>query len=196
MRSPPPFPDHGLGAPLIPRHFGSGKWAGGNAFGDAYHKGDLVAGAEAEPMDRCPEGRTVRETARTPVVRELRHHLSRADLRAVAEARGLLREHLSRWGMAVLSDTAELLVSELVTNALVHTDRGAFLTARPTLLPSRRLRVEVYDFAAHHPRTRAADDQASNGRGLLIVRALSDAWGVSRQRIGKTVWFELSGATA
>ncbi len=151
-----------------------------------------MTGAEADEMDRRPQGRTVREAARTPAAGELRHHLCHADLRAVAEARELLREHLARWGMARLSDTAELLMSELVTNALVHTEHGAVLTARLTPHPARRLRVEVHDFAPHHPRARVADDQACNGRGLLIVRALADAWGVSTQPAGKTVWFELS----
>ena len=128
----------------------------------------------------------------TSAAGELLHHLCHADLRAVAEARGLLREHLDRWGLKKLSDTAELLMSELVTNALVHTEHGAVLTARLTPHPARRLRVEVHDFAAHHPRARVADDQSCNGRGLLIVRALADAWGVSTQQAGKTVWFELS----
>jgi anti-sigma regulatory factor (Ser/Thr protein kinase) len=145
-------------------------------------------------MDTVPEGRTVRGAGRAPARRELRHRLGRADLRQVAEARGLLRERLSGWGVAALSDTAELLVSELVTNALVHTGRGAVLTARLTPSPAGRLRVEVRDFAVRRPRARVAGEQEQGGRGLVIVRALADAWGVASRPVGKTVWFELSAA--
>ena len=137
----------------------------------------------------------MREAGWTPVCRELRHHLCQPDLRGVAQARRLLRDRLARWGMAALSDTAELLVSELVTNALVHTERGALLTARLSQGPDCRLRVEVYDFGAHRPRARAADDRATGGRGLLIVGALADSWGIATQPVGKTVWFELTPGT-
>ena len=65
--------------------------------------------------------------------RQLRRLLQHADLPAVAEVRQVLREALRGWGVPGLADTAELLTSELVTNALQHTDRGAVLTA--TLSP-------------------------------------------------------------
>lgn len=74
---------------------------------------------------------------------QLRRRLGRADLRAVPEARRALRELLRHWGGPGQSEVAELLASELVTNALVHTDEGAVLTA--TVGP-RALRVEVRDF--------------------------------------------------
>src|SRR5690348_16700070 len=60
---------------------------------------------------------------------QLRCRLERADLRAVPEARRALRELLRHWGKPGRSETAELLTSELVTNALIHTDRDAVLTA-------------------------------------------------------------------
>ncbi|MDI5964222.1 ATP-binding protein [Streptomyces sp. SL13] len=145
-------------------------------------------------MDRRPEARPVRGAAETTVTRELRRRLRHADLSAVAEARGLLRRRLADWGVPDLRDTAELLLSEVVTNALVHTGGGALLTA--TLLTQgqrTRLRVEVQDDAPHRPYPRPASDDASGGRGLLIVRALADAWGVRPQPVGKSVWFELTG---
>ena len=125
--------------------------------------------------------------------RELRHHLRRADLPGVAEARRLLRDQLRHWGADCMADTAELLASELVTNALVHTDREAVLTATLTEGSRRRLRVEVHDFTSRRPRPRKASDRACSGRGLMLVEALADTWGIRPEGAGKTVWFELAG---
>ncbi|MFI8930107.1 ATP-binding protein [Streptomyces sp. NPDC053474] len=121
---------------------------------------------------------------------QLRRRLGRSDLRAVSEARAALRDLLRRcWGRSGKSDVAELLTSELVTNALVHTDRDAVLTA--TVGP-RRLRVEVRDFVGRRPRVRApAAGDATHGRGLMLVQSLADAWGVRAHGVGKAVWFEL-----
>ncbi|WP_078869329.1 ATP-binding protein [Streptomyces sp. NRRL B-1347] len=120
---------------------------------------------------------------------QLRRRLVRSDLRAVSEARAALRDLLRRWGRTGSSDVAELLTSELVTNALVHTDRDAVLTA--TVGP-RRLRVEVRDFVGRRPRVRTpAAGDATHGRGLMLVQSLADAWGVRAHGVGKAVWFEL-----
>ncbi|MEW2493661.1 MULTISPECIES: ATP-binding protein [Streptomyces] len=120
---------------------------------------------------------------------QLRRRLGRADARAVPEARRALRELLIRWGRAERSDTAELLTSELVTNALLHTDRGAVLTAT---VSARGLRVEVRDFTGHLPRPRPPDGgERTHGRGLILVQSLADAWGVRAHGVGKAVWFEL-----
>ncbi|MFJ8629504.1 ATP-binding protein [Streptomyces sp. NPDC093568] len=120
---------------------------------------------------------------------QLRRRLGRADLRAVPEARRALRELLRHWGRPGRADIAELLTSELVTNALVHTDREAVLTA--TVGPDG-LRVEVRDFVARLPRPRVPNaDCGTNGRGLILVQSLADAWGVRAHGVGKAVWFEL-----
>ncbi|OQR59473.1 hypothetical protein B6E66_35095 [Streptomyces maremycinicus] len=125
---------------------------------------------------------------------QLRRRLGRADLRAVPETRRALRELLRDWGRPGRSETAELLTSELVTNALVHTDDDAVLTA--TLSPSG-LRVEVRDSAAHGPRPRVPSaDEATHGRGLVLVESLADTWGVRAQGGGKVVWFELGAGAA
>ncbi|GAA4994598.1 hypothetical protein GCM10025734_24670 [Kitasatospora paranensis] len=79
--------------------------------------------------------------------------------------------------MPELADTAELLASELVTNALVHTAKGAVFEA--VLTPARRLRIEVHDGTARMPGRRAPADHATSGRGLLLVEALADDWGCS-----------------
>ncbi|MFF4105351.1 ATP-binding protein [Streptomyces sp. NPDC001903] len=92
------------------------------------------------------------------------------------------------------AEVAELLITELVTNALVHTDQGAEVSAR---LAADRLRVEVRDYASRRPRpyVPTADD-GTHGRGLMLVQSLADAWGVDApvQAGGKVVWFELAGA--
>lgn len=130
---------------------------------------------------------------------QLRRRLRRADLRAVPEVRRALRELLSRWGSTGGAETAELLTSELVTNALVHTDSDAVLTA--TVGP-RGLRVEVRDFLGRKPTLRPAnaDDGTprddTHGRGLVLVESLADKWGVRRHDVGKSVWFELNGGAA
>ncbi|MFI6208476.1 ATP-binding protein [Streptomyces sp. NPDC051041] len=125
---------------------------------------------------------------------QLRCRLGRADLRAVPEARRALRELLRHWGRPERSQVAELLTSELVTNALVHTDDDAVLTA--TVGP-RALRVEVRDFVARRPRPRVPNaDDSTHGRGLLLVESLADAWGVRAHGVGKAVWFELDAEAA
>jgi anti-sigma regulatory factor (Ser/Thr protein kinase) len=116
--------------------------------------------------------------------------VGRADLPAVGEVRRALRDLLGSWGKSARADNAELLTSELVTNALVHTDQEAVVTA--TLTPARRLRVEIRDFAARHPRLcEPIADDGTHGRGLMLVQSLADAWGVRSHGVGKVVWFEL-----
>jgi anti-sigma regulatory factor (Ser/Thr protein kinase) len=89
---------------------------------------------------------------------------------------------------------AELLTSELVTNALIHTDDDAVLTA--TVGP-RGVRVEVRDFVAGRPRPSApGSGEATNGRGLVLLESLADAWGVRAHGVGKSVWFELDAEAA
>ncbi|KPI18374.1 hypothetical protein OK074_1573 [Actinobacteria bacterium OK074] len=124
----------------------------------------------------------------------LKRRLGRADLRAVPEVRRDLRELLRDWGKPGRSEIAELLTSELVTNALVHTDRDAIVTAT---VSSRGLRVEVRDFVGRRPTPRVpiADD-GTHGRGLVLVQSLADDWGVCPHDVGKSVWFELDAGAA
>ncbi|MER5911215.1 ATP-binding protein [Streptomyces sp. NPDC001982] len=133
----------------------------------------------------------VRNRTRAP---QLRRRLGRSDLREVPEARRALRELLRHWGKPGRSEIAELLTSELVTNALVHTDHDAVLTA---VVGPRGLRVEVRDFVARRPRLCAPDaDEGTHGRGLVLVQSLADAWGVRPHGVGKAVWFELGAEAA
>ncbi|MFI0776943.1 ATP-binding protein [Streptomyces sp. NPDC021212] len=128
--------------------------------------------------------------------RALGKRLRHDDYAAVADVRAELREMLRHWGEPGRADLAELLTSELVTNALVHTDRGAYV--RATLSGGAdgpvagRLRVEVRDFVSRHPKLRGhPPEDSASGRGLLLVHTLADAWGVRAHGVGKAVWFEL-----
>ncbi|MFB7458470.1 ATP-binding protein [Streptomyces sp. NPDC088337] len=129
-----------------------------------------------------------------PAPPQLRCRLGRADLKAVPEARRALRALLRHWGGPGTSDVAELLTSELVTNALVHTDADAVLTAT---VSTHGLRVEVRDFVARRPRPRAqGTGESTGGRGLVLVQSLADTWGVCMHGVGKSVWFELGAQAA
>ena len=152
--------------------------------------GPIAIGAfSAETAEE--EADSARDEARAP---RLNRRLGRADLGAVPEARRALRELLRHWGRPGRAEVAELLTSELVTNALVHTDHDAVLTAT---VGHRGLRVEVRDFVARRPRlcVPIADD-GTHGRGLLLVQSLADAWGVRVHGVGKAVWFELDAGIA
>lgn len=131
----------------------------------------------------------------------MRYAVRRADLRAVADTRRRLRDQLRQWGVPALTDTAELLATEIVTNALQHTGGGAVLTATLSAGPARRLRVEVHDSAGRRPPPRTPggtrpSDEATSGRGLMLVEALADTWGVQARGAGKIVWFEIDAAAA
>lgn len=126
----------------------------------------------------------------SPPVR-LRRRLGHTHLSDVGEVRAALREFLRYRRRPEETDVAELLLSELVTNALIHTRNGAVVTV--TSAPAR-LRVEVRDFVTGQesaPYVPNADD-GTHGRGLLLVQSLADSWGVTMQALGKVVWFELN----
>ncbi|MFD5161917.1 SpoIIE family protein phosphatase [Streptomyces hawaiiensis] len=107
--------------------------------------------------------------------------------RSVGRAREYARARLLAWDMEPLVDTTELLVSELVTNALRYGEGEI----RLRLLLDRTLVCEVWDSGLVQPRRRRARDTDEGGRGLQLVGLLSAAWGSRRTPRGKTVWFEL-----
>jgi serine phosphatase RsbU (regulator of sigma subunit)/anti-sigma regulatory factor (Ser/Thr protein kinase) len=92
-------------------------------------------------------------------------------------------------------ETVALLVSELATNSVRHARDGFTVTVEPG---PARIRVAVADRGPGHPRTRSPGPVETSGRGLVIVEALSDAWGVdpAPDGVGKTVWFEIATAHA
>ncbi|MFD8413531.1 SpoIIE family protein phosphatase [Streptomyces sp. NPDC059650] len=109
------------------------------------------------------------------------------EARSVGRARELARAKLPAWGLEGLLDTTELLVSELVTNALRYGEGEI----RLRLLLDRTLVCEVWDGNLVQPRRRRARDTDEGGRGLQLVGMLSAGWGTRRTHRGKTVWFEL-----
>ncbi|MEV6024626.1 ATP-binding protein [Streptomyces sp. NPDC052036] len=131
------------------------------------------------------------ETIQLPPLRE---RFFRRERRAVPAARRFAREALAVWALAGAqrSDDALLCVSELATNALVH-----------GVPPGRRFRVflrydgamlglEVHDSGGGEPRIPEQADE--DGRGLLLVAALADKWGVDERDSGKVAWCEFATA--
>ncbi len=107
---------------------------------------------------------------------------------APGRARKLARRALSRWGLEELSDSVELLVSEVVTNAVRYASRPVTLR----LLRTDVLRCEVGDDVPQLPRLRQARATDEGGRGLYLVNKLARRWGATRLSTGKVVWFELN----
>jgi DNA-binding NarL/FixJ family response regulator len=104
-------------------------------------------------------------------------------------ARRFVTEALRTWDLDDLSDTITLLVSELVTNAVVHAGSEVEVLVR---LTSETACVEVTDSSEAAPAPRDALAEDTSGRGLALVEAMARRWGVrSRPGGGKTVWFEV-----
>ncbi|MET9351286.1 ATP-binding SpoIIE family protein phosphatase [Streptomyces termitum] len=132
------------------------------------------------------------EAAR-PAPRRTLMTIAQAEPERIAEAREQVRQLLHDWADGDQLDAAVLMVSEMVTNVLVHTDGDALLTAQVAAgEEGRRLRVEVSDASDELPHKRHPGEMASSGRGLVLMEMLADAWGVEPRGEGKTIWFELS----
>ncbi|MFI9805735.1 ATP-binding protein [Streptomyces sp. NPDC052301] len=130
------------------------------------------------PLD-APRGRATDRDASWPLRREPT---------SVRRARRLVTAQLDDWAVSDLADTAELLVSELVTNALRHTRGPLRLNLR---LRDSRLLCEVEDTESVCPARSAAEPYAEGGRGIELLDLLAAAWGSVRTATGKTMWFEL-----
>ncbi|MGN6242745.1 MAG: SpoIIE family protein phosphatase [Motilibacteraceae bacterium] len=111
-----------------------------------------------------------------------------SDLAAVSRARALTRAALADWGLEPLDDTATLLVSELVTNAIRYAKDPVELRL---LLLDDRLEVSVADHDTRLPRLMRADADAEGGRGLHLVGTLARRWGARSTADGKVVWFDV-----
>ncbi|OLZ67354.1 phosphatase [Streptomyces amritsarensis] len=118
--------------------------------------------------------------------------VAQAEPERIAGARRQVRELLHDWADEEQLDAVVLMVSEMVTNVLVHTDGDALLVAEAVgELGERRLRVEVADSSDELPHKRHPGEMASSGRGVLLMEMLADAWGVDPRGEGKSIWFEL-----
>lgn len=110
------------------------------------------------------------------------------DAVSAREARMFVDSCLDRWRADGLIDTAELVVSELVTNAVVHARTRCRLALR---YRDDTLRIEVTDYGGGSPEPQPPSTTREGGRGLLIVSALAKAWGIDPAPGGKVVWAEL-----
>jgi anti-sigma regulatory factor (Ser/Thr protein kinase) len=107
---------------------------------------------------------------------------------SAAAARHFVGETLAEWGHADVADVAILLVSELVTNALLHARTDLVITVRRTV---GRIRMEVQDGLTQLPGRKRYSPDSATGRGLLLVEELALAWGAEQLPDGKRVWCEI-----
>jgi serine/threonine-protein kinase RsbW len=119
----------------------------------------------------------------------------RRERRSVAAAREFTAQALFDWRLTGRRDDVLLCVSELATNALVHgVPPGRGYRMQLHLGCGGLLHVEVHDSGPGllHVREVTAGSEDEGGRGLLLVSALADKWGVTDRNPGKIVWCELS----
>ncbi|MFF5973993.1 SpoIIE family protein phosphatase [Streptomyces sp. NPDC012769] len=118
------------------------------------------------------------------------HHVAAWELPAdpalVADARSMATEQLARWGLDDLAFTTELVVSELVTNAIRYASGPIGLR----LIRDRSLICEVSDSQHTSPHARYAGSDEEGGRGLFMVAQLTEHWGTRYMPAGKTIWAE------
>jgi PAS domain S-box-containing protein len=159
--------------------------AGGTRAQDAPGPRRPDAGGDGEGVDALPG-----EQGHRPL-----NVLLPPDPASVAEARQQVRGLVLEGGRPDLVDTAVLVVSELVTNALLHAGTEIGLAAS---LQDGGLHVEVSDGSPHLPSRRNYGPTSGTGRGLLMLESMADDWGVTPLPQGKIVWFDLAtdGTTA
>ncbi|MER5578793.1 SpoIIE family protein phosphatase [Streptomyces massasporeus] len=109
-----------------------------------------------------------------------------ADPAAVAQTRKDVVEQLERWGLSDAVFVTELVVSELVTNAIRHAEPPVQLR----LIHDSTLICEVSDGGNTAPHLRRARTYDEGGRGLLLVAQLTERWGTRQSAVGKTIWAE------
>lgn len=102
----------------------------------------------------------------------------------MSRARALATAKLAEWGLAELEFSTELVVSELVTNALRHGSPPIHLR----LIRDRTLICEVTDGSSTSPHVRRALETDEGGRGLYMVAQLAELWGTRYHTRGKTIW--------
>lgn len=162
------------------------------------YRSQSVAGYEhADARQQVCDLHTSVLRARSGVDRGTRARSSRAEITArfpadrtaPGAARRFLTEALRQWGYArALVDDAELVISELATNAVVHTGLPFSVVIRPD---ERVVRIAVHDHSPAEPAMRYARSMVPSGRGLRLVAGTAGRWGVDTTADGKTVWADL-----
>lgn len=115
------------------------------------------------------------------------------ELPSARRARAYVRTTLRAWGLEHLAENACAVVSELAANAVEHARSDFTLRLEGARDHPDRVRVEIADAGAGTPEPQAFSDTAEGGRGLLIVSALAEAWGIeTRDGDAKAVWAELT----
>ncbi|MER0480886.1 ATP-binding protein [Streptomyces sp. NBC_00400] len=112
----------------------------------------------------------------------------------VAELRRLTSLYLERWGLSGVVDAAQLCVSELATNVINHVGEGA-AAVLSVMVRDAHLRISVRDAeSGRFPRLLGVAPTSETGRGLGLVAAMADRWGVTAAAHGKTTWCEISAS--
>lgn len=106
-------------------------------------------------------------------------------------ARGFVAGVIERWGRGDLVADAELVTSELATNAIMHGAGRFRVEVQRSLGGADPIRISVIDAGPGIPRILASDPTTPGGLGLVIVDRVASAWGVDHQPVGKVVWAEL-----
>jgi DNA-binding NarL/FixJ family response regulator len=110
------------------------------------------------------------------------------ELQSAGRARKFVDETLRRWDCGEQLDVVTLLVSEVVTNAIVHAGTEVEVSVE---LRDEAVRIEVTDKEVGLPKPRDAAEEDTSGRGLALVEAMASDWGVEARPGGKVVWFEV-----
>jgi anti-sigma regulatory factor (Ser/Thr protein kinase) len=117
-----------------------------------------------------------------------------AEPREVPALRRIMRLHLLHWGLPNVIETAQLCVTELVSNVIKHVGVGAPTTLAVSM-NGTNLRLEVRDPVADElPTVVPFAAEAEGGRGLAIIDTVAENWGVCLTSSGKTTWCELATA--
>lgn len=106
---------------------------------------------------------------------------------SAADARQFVAGALDAWNLGRFSDDAELIVTELVSNAIAHAE-GDGMRVTIDLLAPGAVRIGVIDRSSEQPHLRPATPDQEGGRGMYLVAALSTHWGVDVLPGGKRVW--------
>jgi anti-sigma regulatory factor (Ser/Thr protein kinase) len=106
-------------------------------------------------------------------------------------ARETVAALLFGWGLGSFADDAQLVVSELVTNAYLHTPASRSFELG-VLVSADSVRLSVADRSNARPVVGEINPTTQRGRGLRLVEAVSDRWGVDSRQAGKSVWAELT----